>query len=139
MARSGTARRLLVIAVGLLVPAAAASADGPVATKSGAVINFTSTAKLRVAKTMHVRYSCSVDCDVAVTARIKGPGTNLRLVQPPVSFTAGPVLFFIKPNKPLLKLMKAEPTRFRIACTIDGTDRSTGGTDEISHSFKVKR
>ena len=128
-----------MIAVGLLLPAAAAGADGPVATKSGAIINFTSTAKLRVAKTMQVHYTCSVYCDVAVSARIKGPGTNLRLVQPPVSFTAGPVLFFIKPNKPLLKLMKAEPSRFRIACTIDGTDQATGGTDEISHSFRVKR
>jgi hypothetical protein len=139
MTRAGRARSFLVIAVGLLLPAAVASADGPVATKSGAIVNFSSTAKLRVAKTMQVQYGCSVDCDVAVTARIKGPGANLRLVQPPVSFTAGPVLFFIKPNKPLLKLMKAEPGRFRIACTIDGTDRSTGGTDEISHSFKVKR
>src|SRR5262249_44118057 len=102
MSRAGRACGVLAVAAGLLLPSAAAGAGGPVAMKSGGVVNFTSTAKLRVMKTMQIPYSCTVDCDVSVSARIKGPGTNLKLLQLPVSFSAGPVLFFIKPNKPLL-------------------------------------
>ena len=122
----------------LLVPSGSAAGD-PVATKSGALVNYVSTGKLKVAKSITIPVVCSADCQVTSTIRIKGPGFKLtNTVAGPL--TAGvPGGHVIKPNGPLLKSMKADTGKFRLVSNMTATDLATGATDAISHTFKLKR
>jgi hypothetical protein len=122
----------------LLLPTSSAAGD-PVATKSGALINYVSTGKLKVAKSITIPVVCSADCQVTSTVRIKGPGFKLtNTVAGPL--TAGvPGGHVIKPNGPLLKSMKADTGKFRLVSNMTATDLATGATDAISHTFKLKR
>jgi hypothetical protein len=122
----------------LLLPTSSAAGD-PVATKSGALINYVTTGKLKVAKSITIPVVCSADCQVTSTVRIKGPGFKLtNTVAGPL--TAGvPGGHVIKPNGPLLKSMKADTGKFRLVSNMTATDLATGATDAISHTFKLKR
>jgi len=122
----------------LLLPSGSAAGD-PVATKSGALVNYVSTGKLKVAKSITIPVVCSADCQVTSTLRIKGPGFKLtNTVAGPL--TAGvPGGHVIKPNGPLLKSMKADTGKFRLVSNMTATDLATGATDAISHTFKLKR
>src|SRR5262245_6405851 len=107
--KSRIARAATLLAVGgaLLIPSySAVAGDGPVATKSGPIINYTSTAKLKIGKKINIYFSCLVNCNVTSNTKIKGPGG--KLVLPPLSgsFAAGtPGFVEITPNGPLLKAM----------------------------------
>lgn len=122
----------------LLLPVSGAS-GAPTAHKSGAIVNYLSTAKIKIAKTMTVPFVCSVNCDVVSTLKVKGPFVK-GADKERGSLTAGvPAGHFIKPSGPLLKLMKASPGRYKLVSHITATDPATGAVDKIAHSFKLKR
>jgi hypothetical protein len=123
----------------LLLPGIAAAGGGPTATKSGALVNYVSTGKLKIGKRITIVIVCSADCNVNTTTTVKGPGfKETATVGGPLTANVpgGP---FFKPNGPLLKGMKAAPGRYRINSTITATDAVTGATDAISRSFRLKR
>ena len=70
---------LLAVAVGLVLTASGAKAgDGPVATKSGALVNYVTGGKLKVRKRIEIVVVCSANCDITSTLNIKGPGVKLK-------------------------------------------------------------
>jgi hypothetical protein len=123
----------------LLLPASSAVADGPVAHKSGAIINYLTTGKLRVGKRIVVPFQCAVNCNVVSTLTVKGPLVHGSDTEQG-SLTAGvPAGHFIKPSGGLLRLMKAHPGRYKLISSITATDPATGATDSIAHGFRLKR
>jgi hypothetical protein len=138
MSRIGRDAALLVLLGALLIPASSV-AGGPVATKSGALINYTTTGRLKVGKSITIPVVCSANCQVTSTVTVKGPGFKLtNTVSGPL--TAGvPGGHIIKPNGPLLRSMKANTGRFRLVSHMTATDSSTGAQDSISHTFRLKR
>jgi hypothetical protein len=123
----------------LLLPSANAAAGGPVAHKSGAIVNYTSTGKIKVAKNMYIYFSCAVNCNATSTTTIKGLGGKISIpASGPV--TAGvPAFIKITIKGQLLKLLKAEPGAFKVINNISATDPATGAVDNINHTFKLKR
>jgi hypothetical protein len=136
--RIGRITALAAITAALLLPAADAVAKAPVAHKSGAIINYSSTGKLKLAKHMFIFFTCTVTCDANSTTIIKGLGLKLTI---PASgeLPPGPGTLRLTVKGALLKFMKARPGAFKIVNTITATDPSTGATDRISHRFKLKR
>jgi hypothetical protein len=129
------------LALGVLTfpGAAAAGGGGPTATKSGALVNYVSTGKLKVAKKITIFVACSVSCNVTASTTVKGPGfkETLQVGGPlPAGVPGGP---FFKPNGPLLRGMKAEPGKFRVNSTVTATDPATGAIETIAASFRLKR
>ena len=141
---------LAAIAVGavLLIPASPAAAnariasggDGPVAHKSGAIINYTSVAKLKVARHMFIHFTCTVTCDATGRAVIKGRGIKIPITASASGIPGGtPAFMELTVKGILLKLLKANPGRFKVLNTINATDPTTGATDTITHTFKFRR
>ncbi len=123
----------------LLLPGTAAAGDGPTATKSGTLVNYVSTGKLRIGKKITIFVVCAANCNVDTNTVVKGPGFKDN-AQVTGSLSAGvPGGPFFKPNGPLLKAMKAQPGRFRVNSTVTATDPATGAIETISHSFRLKR
>jgi hypothetical protein len=88
---------------------------------------------------MFIYFTCAVTCNASSNTTIKGLGGKVTI---PASGTVTPgVTAFIKltVNGVLLKLMKAEPGRFRVTNQITATDPTTGAVDNISRGFKLKR
>jgi hypothetical protein len=137
----GRIATLLALAGALLLPASSAVAGGgPLATKSGALVNYVSTAKLKLAKKMYIYFVCSADCNVQATTTIKGPRTHLTMsVSGPTVAFVDESFVLLQLNKRLLKRMEATPGKFKLANTINATDQATGATDNIFHTFRVKR
>jgi hypothetical protein len=141
MSRMSRIGRILVLVVvgGALLPASSALAGGPVAKESGVLINYVSTGKLKIGKSIEITAVCSANCTVQSHSVTIGPGYKQKSnISGPLTagVPGGPVF---QPNGPLLKLMKASPGRFKIQNTLVATDDATGATDEISHTFKLKR
>jgi hypothetical protein len=138
----------LLVSAALLVPASAMAAggaeiasagNGPVATKSGAIVNWQSGFKLRVTKRIQPLAVCAVNCDVAGTATLKGLGGKASFSDSG-SFTAGQLFgLYVVVKGGLLKLMKRSPGRFHLTETLTATDPTTGAVDTISRTFKFKR
>jgi hypothetical protein len=142
---------IVAIAAALAVPAqvaaapattsglAAQSAAAPVATKSGLLIAYTNTGKLKIGKRIAITMTCAANCNVQTTTVVKGPRFKDSFdVSGPL--TAGvPGGPFFKPNGPLLKSMKASPGKFRVNSTATATDIATGAVETISKSFRLKR
>jgi hypothetical protein len=138
----------LLVCAALTVPASAAAAgsaqissagQGPVATKSGAIVNWVSGFKLRVSRRIQPLAVCSVACDVTGTATLKGLGGKASFsdsgsFQPQQLFG-----LYVVVKGGLLKLMKAFPGRFHLSETLTATDPTTGAVDTISRTFKFKR
>jgi hypothetical protein len=123
----------------LLLPGSAAAGGGPIASKSGALVNYVSTGKLKIGKRITIFIVCSANCNVDTTTVVKGPGIKQTAnISGPLTANVpgGP---FLKPNGPLLKGMKASPGRYRINSRVTATDPLTGATDAISRSFRLKR
>jgi hypothetical protein len=123
----------------LLLPGIAAAGEGPTASKSGALVNYVSTGKLKIAKKITIFVICSAACNVQTNTVVKGPGfkDSAQVAGSlPANSPGGP---FFKPNGPLLKGMKAEPGKFRVNSTVTATDPATGATETIAHSFRLKR
>jgi hypothetical protein len=129
----------LVVVCGALLPASMAVAGGPVAEKSGALINYVSTGKLKIGKTIEITAVCSANCTVQSHSVTIGPSYKQKAnISGPLTagVPGGPTF---QPNGPLLRLMKAAPGRFKIQNTLVATDDVTGATDTISHTFRLKR
>jgi hypothetical protein len=129
------------LALGLLLlpGAAAGSGEGPTATKSGALVNYTNTGKLRIGKKITIFVVCSADCNVDTTTVVKGPGFKQSADVSGLLSAGVPGGPFFKPNGQLLRDMKAQPGRFRVNSTVTATDPATGATETISRSFRLKR
>lgn len=137
--RTWKAIALLGVLVALALPASATAGGGPTATKSGLLINYVSTGKLKIAKQVQILVVCASNCNATATTVIKGPGTNLTFdVAGPLTagVQGGP---FFRPNGPLLKAMKDEPGKFKVNSTITATNATTGAVETISHTFRLKR
>jgi hypothetical protein len=122
----------------LLLPVSGA-VGAPTAHKSGAIVNYLTTGKLKIGKKIIVPFVCSVNCNVVSTLKVKGPfvrGSDTEQGSLQAGVAAG---HFIKPSGPLLRLIKASPGRYKLISHITATDPATGATDSISHSFKLKR
>ena len=77
MSRIGRIAAFLAVAGALLLPASSALAGGPVATKSGALINYLTTGNLKIGKRITVPFACVATCNVTSTVTLKGPGIHL--------------------------------------------------------------
>jgi hypothetical protein len=146
-ARTRTTIAAVVVSVAVLLPASQAAGDaqiasaghGPVATKSGAIVNWRSGFKLRVQKRIQPLAVCTVNCDVTGTATLKGLGGKASFSDSG-SFQAGQLFgLYIVVKGGLLKLMKQSPGRFHLTETLTATDPTTGAVDQISRTFKFKR
>jgi hypothetical protein len=128
----------LALAV-FLVPGAAVAGEGPTASKSGALVNYVSTGKLKIAKRITIFVVCSANCNVETNTVVKGPGfkDSAQISGAlPAGAPGGP---FFKPNGPLLRGMKRFPGRFRVNSTVTATDPATGLVDTIARTFRLKR
>jgi hypothetical protein len=136
--RIGSIAAAVAVTGALLIPAAGA-AGSPTAHKSGAIVNYLTTGKLRISKKIIVPFVCSVDCNVVSTLKIKGPfvkGSDTEQGSLQAGVAAG---HFIKPSGSLKKLMKAHPGRYKLVSHITATDPATGAVDNIAHAFRLKR
>ena len=138
MTRLGRTVGLLALLAALALPATVAGA-GPSATKSGALINYVTTGKLKIAKRIEILVVCSSNCNATSVSRIKGPGVNVPGTVSGSLQAGVPGGPFFKPNGALLKALKANPGRFRLVNKITATDPTTGLTDAISRTFRFKR
>jgi hypothetical protein len=137
----------LLTAGALLIPASQAAAGahmasgggGPVATKSGAIVNFVPAGKLRVRRHFQPLAVCSVNCDVTGTAVLKGLGGKANITDSGSFLANQPFGLQITVKGFLLKLMKEHPGRFHLSVTYSATDPATGATDSVSRGFKFKR
>jgi len=137
--RTRTIAAVLAVIVALLLPATTASAGGPTAVKSGALVNYTTTGKIKIAKKLFVPFVCSANCSVVSNLTLKGPGVKLPDTQS-APLNAGVVAaHFLQPNGPLMKSLKARPGRFKLVSSVTATDVVTGATDTIAHTFRLKR
>jgi hypothetical protein len=136
--RIGSLAAAVAVVGALLLPASSAL-SAPTAHKSGAIVNYLTTGKLKIAKKIVVPFQCAVTCDVNSTLKIKGPFVKGSDKQAATLQAGVPVGHFIKPSGPLLKLMKATPGRYKLVSHIKATDPATGARDKISHAFRLKR
>jgi hypothetical protein len=145
--RTFTIFTTLAVSAALLISASSAmggarlasAGEGPVAHKSGAIVNWQSGFKLRVAKRIQPLAVCAVACDVTGTGVLKGMGGKATFSDSG-SFAAGQLFgLYVTIPKPLLRLMKAHPGRFRLSETLTATDPATGAVDTISRGFRFKR
>jgi hypothetical protein len=146
----------LAAAAALIAPTAAAygeqaaGAGGPIATKSGAIVNWVSGRKLSVSKsttcTKHKCTAkiqplaiCSVPCDVSANGTLKGLGGKAHFADH-AHFDAN-VRFglYVTVKGGLLRLMRQSPGKFHLSETLTATDSSTGATDTITRTFGFKR
>ena len=137
----------LAISAALLIPASSAmggatlasAGDGPVAHKSGAIVNWQSGFKLRVAKRIQPLAVCAVACSVTGTGTLRGMGGKATFSDSG-TFAPGQLFgLYVTVKGPLLRLMKASPGRFRLSETLTATDPATGAVDTISRTFRFKR
>ena len=150
MSRAGKRTTIIALAAcaALLVPASqagaggaelAAAGEGPIAQKSGAIVNWQSGFKLRVARRIQPLAVCAVNCTVTGTGVLKGMGGRATFSDSG-SFTAGQLFgLYVTVKGSLLRLMKAFPGRFRLNETLTATDPTTGAVDTISRTFRFKR
>jgi hypothetical protein len=138
MSRIWKSAALLGVVSALLLPGSSALAGAPVAHKSGAIINYTKTGKLKIAKHLLIYFTCAVNCDATSTSTIKGLGGRATITASG-QIPAGPGVLQLTINGTLLKLMKANPGAFKVVNSINATDPATGAADSIAHTFKLKR
>src|SRR6266508_2990697 len=77
--RAGSLIAVIALTGVLLLPSTGAVAEGPVAHKSGAIVNYTSTGKIKVAKNMYIYFTCAVNCNATSTSTIKGLGGKVTI------------------------------------------------------------
>lgn len=137
----------LAAAGALLIPATHAAAGahvasgggGPVATKSGAIVNFLPAGKIKVKKRFQPLAVCSVNCAVTGTAVLKGLGGRVTITDTGTFAATQPFGLRITVKGTLLRLMKRTPGKFKLNVTYTATDPTTGATDTVSRPFRFKR
>jgi hypothetical protein len=137
MSRIWTLAAAIAVMGALLLPASGAVA-APTAQKSGAIINYTSLGKIRIKKHMNIFFNCAVPCNATSTSTIKGLGGKIT-IPASGSLAAGPGVLQLTIKGLLLKLMKQRPGAFKLVNKIVATDPTTGATDTIHHTFRLKR
>jgi hypothetical protein len=139
MSRVGSLVAALAVTGVLLIPASGAAADGPVAHKSGAIVNWVTLGKVKVRKHIQPLAVCSVACNITGTGVLKGLGVRIPFGDSG-SFAANQVfgLAFIVKGR-ALKVIRQNAGRFRLSETLTATDTTTGATDTISRGFRLKR
>jgi hypothetical protein len=138
MSRIGTFAAAVAVIGAMLLPASSA-VSAPTAHKSGAIVNYLTTGKIRIDKKLVVPFQCAVSCNVVSFLKLKGPfvkGSDTETGSLPAGVPAG---HFLKPSGPLKKLLSATPGRYKLISRITATDPATGATDQIAHRFKLKR
>ena len=135
----GRVAALLAIAAALLAPALAAGGEGPVATKSGALVNYITGGKLKIGKKINILVVCSADCDVTSSLRIKGPGVKVKGTVSGQLPANVPGATYLKLRRAGLKALKAKPSKFKLVNRITAADAVTGAVDSISRTFKFKK
>lgn len=141
MLRLGGISATLAVSAVLLLPASGAVAGGPVAHKSGALVNFVTTGKLKVQRVIQPVAVCTAACNVNGTGVLKGFGGQATF-QDSGTFAAGQqfgLFVTLKKNSVLFKLMKQSPGRFHLTETLTATDATTGAVDSVTASFGFKR
>jgi hypothetical protein len=141
----GIAAAVAVIGVLLLPASGAVAGDGPVAKKSGTLINFITTGKLKVAKTIQPLAACTSACTVTGTGVIKGLGAKGTFADSGGPFQPGRAFGLALIAKgDLLKALKAFPGRFHLTETLTATavdpttGAPTGATESVTAGFKFK-
>jgi hypothetical protein len=143
----GAAVCLSAIAI-LALPASGAIAGGPVAHKSGTLINFVTTGKLRVQANVQPVAVCTQACTVTGTGVIKGLGGKGSFSDNGGPFAAGQgfgLALKVKKVPGLFRAMKAFPGRFHLTETLTATpvDPATGAPngapESVTAGFKFKR
>jgi hypothetical protein len=138
----------LAVTASVLLPASqafaggaelASAGSGPVAHKSGAIVNFLPAGKIKVAKNFQPLVVCSVNCDVTVRGVLKGMGGKATFADAGSFLANQPFGLRITVKGTLLKLMKANPGRFHFTETYTATDPTNGAMDTISRGFRFKR
>jgi hypothetical protein len=138
MSRIGSFAAAIAVIGALLLPATSA-VSAPTAHKSGAIINYLTTGKLQIGKRIIVPFQCAVNCNVVSTLAVKGPFVKGSDTEQGSLAAGVPAGHFIKPSKGLRTLMKDSPGRYKIVSHVTATDPTTGATDAIAHSFRLKR
>ena len=138
--RIGSFFALLAVIGVLVAPASGAAAGGgPVAHKSGAIINFVTNGKVKVRKHIQPIAVCSVACDVTGTGVLKGLGVKIPFGDSG-SFPAGQLFglsLIVKGNA--LKTIKENAGRFLLTEKLMAIDPTTGATDTVKRRFRLKR
>jgi hypothetical protein len=138
MSRIGSFAVAVAVIGALLLPASGA-VGAPSAHKSGALVNYLTTGKIKIGKRMAVPFVCSVNCDVVSTLKVKGPFIKGADTEQGSLQAGVPAEHFIKPSGPLKRLMESSPGRYKLVSHVTATDPATGATDNIAHAFKLKR
>jgi hypothetical protein len=128
------------VAAAMLLPAGAVAGGGPVAHKSGTLINFITTGKLRISRQIQPAATCTATCNVTGTGLLKGPGGRFPVADSGGPFAAGEpfgLSVFIK--KAAVRFMKMQPGRWHLTETLTATDATTGAVDSVTASFGFKR
>ena len=134
----------LAITAALAVPASSALAGGgPVATKSGAIVNYISTGKVQLGKRSGPSFQCAVTCNITSKLVLKGPHIKLPDTETAANVPAGQALThffnFSKFPKPVRQFIAQHVGQYTLVSTVNATDAATGATDAISNAFKLKR
>ena len=147
-ARKRTTFAAVAVFAALLLPTSQAAAggaqvatagDGPVATKSGAIINWRSGFKLKIAKRVQPLAVCSVDCTVSGVGKLKGMGGKVSFADSG-TFPAGQLFgLYVKLPKRVRSLIKQHPGRFTSHRDADRDRRHHRRRGRISRTFKFKR
>jgi hypothetical protein len=144
--RVGKGAAAMAVIAALAIPASSALADGPVAQKSGVLINFVTKGKLKVAKSIQPVATCTTACTVSGVGVIKGFGGKGSFSDTGGPFAAGePFGLALKAKGDLLKALKAFPGRFHLTETLTATPvdpatgAPTGAPETISATFGFKR
>lgn len=137
--RIGSLAATIAIVGAVVFPAAGLASDGPVAHKSGAIVNYLTSGKVKLGKKLSVSFVCAVNCDLTSTLKLKGPGVHATNTQSTSVSAGGGVTHFFQINGQLRKFIKTDIGRFRLVSKVNATDPVTGATDAISRSFKLKR
>jgi hypothetical protein len=139
----GTIIAAMAITAVLAVPASSAAGGGPVATKSGAIVNYISTAKIKLGKRSGPSFVCSVTCNLTSNLVLKGPHIKLPDSESASNVPAGQALThffnFSKFPKPVRQFIAQHVGLYKLVSTVNATDATTGATDTISNVFKLKR
>jgi hypothetical protein len=129
-------KRIALTAVAASLAAAAMFA--PQASGAETLVNFVGPKKLKVQKSITYNFVCSVACNITVNDVLTGPGLKdphsiSGSLQPGAKGGFGG-----KPNGPLLKELKENPGKFKLAVTISASDPVTGETDVDKRTYRFK-
>ena len=136
--RVGSIAAAIAVTGALLLPAAGASA-APTAQKSGAIVNYTTTGKLKIAKKIVRPVRLLGELRRRLDAQDQGPlreGLGHRAGIPAGRCGGGSLH---QAERAAEEADEGQPRRYKLVSHVTATDPATGAVDKISHAFKLKR